>query len=151
MNGYRIACEYTMSILKHARVHDRAVPITDVVRRFGAEVVEERIWPRRAMVDVRHRRIILHPMDASVQSWYIAHEFGHILLPPEYGEHSCDTFAYCLLMPHEWVNRDLGQSQSLTLHTWYGVSPIVMKRRLKIFKNSSFCHFEAVDSSGCIS
>lgn len=149
MNGYEIACEYTMSILKHARVHDRAVPITDVVRRFGAEVVEERIWPRRAMVDLKRRRIILHPMDASVQAWYIAHEFGHILLPSEYGEHSCDTFAYCLLIPHDWVTRDLGQVQPLVLHTWYSVTPIVMRRRLKVLANSSSSYFEAFDGNAC--
>lgn len=147
MNGYRIACEYTMSILKHARVHDRAVPITDVVRRFGAEIVEERIWPRRAMVDLRRRRIILHPMDASVQSWYIAHEFGHILLPPEYGEHSCDTFAYCLLMPHEWLTRDLAHTHSQTIANWYGVTPAILKRRLRIFWNSDRTLFEMPASS----
>lgn len=136
MNGYEHACEYTMSILKHSRVYDRAVPVADICRRYRVEIREERIWPRRAMLDRARRTIILHPLDYVVQSWYIAHEMAHVVLPPEYGEVSCDTFAYCLLMPHEWILRDLNQAAPQLVAEWYGVTPAVVKRRVRMLRAS---------------
>lgn len=134
-SGYEFACEYTMDIINHVRVDRPAVPVREICRRHGVAVTEARIWPRRAMVDVETRTITLYPGTAVVQSWYIAHELGHILLPPEYGEESCDTFAYCLLMPHQWIEHHASALSLLQLATWYGVTPTVAKRRLRLFKS----------------
>jgi len=89
-----------MDILKHAQIDRPVVPMLDICWRHAVDVPEERIWPRRALYDQSKRRIVLHPSAASVHSWFIAHELGHIVLPPEYDEESCNTFAHCLLMPH---------------------------------------------------
>lgn len=124
-----------MDILKQARIDRPAVPVLDLCRRHEVEVREERIWPRRALYDRSKRRIILHPGTAAAQAWYIAHELGHIVLPPEYDEESCNTFAYCLLMPHEWIERDSAVIPVSNLATWYGVTPSVVKRRLRLFRS----------------
>jgi Zn-dependent peptidase ImmA (M78 family) len=89
------------------------------------------------MVELEERRIILHPGTGAAQAWYIAHELGHILLPGEFGEVSCDIFAYCILMPHEWVERDAVSIAPAQLATWYGVTPTVVKRRLRLLHSSS--------------
>ncbi len=137
-SGYDFACEYTMEILKHAKVERPAVPLLELCRRHDVTVREDRIWPRRALVDIDTRTITLYPGTAAFQSWYIAHELGHILLPTEFGEESCDTFAYCLLMPHEWISRDISYIPTLQLAMWYGVTPTVIKRRLKLLRTAEY-------------
>lgn len=93
------------------------------------------------MVDLDKRTIILYPGTGAVQSWYIAHERGHILLPGEFDETSCDTFAYCLLMPHEWIARDAVNIAPAELATWYGVTPTVAKRRLWLARSMTHRSF----------
>lgn len=50
---------------------------------------------------------------------------------PHYHEESMNTCAECLLMPHDWIVRDVMQASCSTLADWYGVTLPVMKLRLK--------------------
>ncbi len=129
--GYEKAVLKTESILREHSITNWSVPIETICRRYGFNIVIEPRSKHPALLDLREKTIYLKPMRAPSRSFYIAHELGHYLLPKYYHEESYNTFAECLLIPHDWLMRDINTASITTLAQWYNVSVPVMKQRIK--------------------
>jgi Zn-dependent peptidase ImmA (M78 family) len=133
-NGYLHACEIVSDLLKSHGITGPPVDVNKICR-VNSLLIERQILedPFRAYLDRSNRLIVVNSrMREARARFYIAHELGHWLLDRDMHEISYDTFAACLLMPHEWIAEDVRRLGEPALMTRYEVTAPVLRRRLKL-------------------
>lgn len=127
--GYWDAVDVTNAILTAYGIQSPPVDVEALCRRYKLHIDVRPVWPNRAHLS--RKTIVISPMSANRQRFYLAHELGHYLLPANYHDFSMNTFAACLLIPHPWLMRDLPVRSIAALSDKYGVTYPVMKLRLR--------------------
>ena len=130
-SGYMKACRLTEGLLRQHGITRRPVAIERIIANYGIEIVERPLKLAPALFDWLTKTIYIRPMSEQRRRFYLGHELGHYILPPDYHELSCNTFSACLLMPHEWILADLRRASLTVLADWYKVTLPVLRIRLQ--------------------